>query len=78
MLHRAVKHRQYDWEPIFATMLQAYKPSIIKSTGITPLRLGFGREMHLPVDLKRQFLNRNKMSARRLPNSLKTTNGHIE
>ena len=51
MLRRAVLKRPYDWEPLLPTVLQAYRSSITESTGFTPFRLAFGREMRLPIDL---------------------------
>ena len=51
MLRRAVMKRPYDWEPLLPTVLQAYRSSITESTGFTPFRLEFGREMRLPIDL---------------------------
>ena len=50
MLRRAVQKRPYDWEPLLA-VLQAYRSTPSKSTGFTPSRLVFGREMRLPVDI---------------------------
>ena len=50
MLRRAVKKCPYDWAPLLAPVLQAYRSSIFEATGFTPHRLTFGREMSLPVD----------------------------
>ena len=50
MLLRAVQKRPYDWEPLLSPMLQAYRSTISESTGFTPFRLVFGREMRLPID----------------------------
>jgi len=50
MLRRAVQKRPYDWEPLLAPVLQAYRSSVSQATGFTPHRLAFGREMRLPVD----------------------------
>ena len=50
MLRRAVASRPYDWEPLFPTVLQAYRSTVSESTGFTPHRLVFGREMCLPID----------------------------
>ena len=51
MLRRAVQKRPYDWEPLLPAVLQAYRSTPSESTGFTPSRLVFGREMHLPVDI---------------------------
>ena len=50
MLRRAVQKRPYDWEPLLAPKLQAYRSTISESTGFTPYTLAFGREMRLPID----------------------------
>ena len=50
MLRRAVQKRPYDWEPLLAPVLQAYRSTISESTGFTPYRLAYGREMRLPID----------------------------
>ena len=50
MLRRAVQKRPYDWEPLLPAVLQAYRSTVSESTGLTPHRLAFGREMRLPVD----------------------------
>ena len=50
MLHRAIASRPYDWEPLLPTVLQAYRSTVSESTGFTPHRLVFGREMCLPID----------------------------
>ena len=49
MLRRAVQRRPYDWEPLLAPVLQTYRSTISESTGFSPFRLAFGREMRLPV-----------------------------
>ena len=51
MLRRAVQRRPYDWEPLLAPVLQADRSTISESTGFTPFRLAFGREMGLLVYL---------------------------
>ena len=51
MLRRAVQKRLYDWEPLLPAVLQAYRFTQSESTGFTPSRLVFGREMCLPVDI---------------------------
>ena len=51
MLRRAVQKRPYDWEPLLSPVLQAYRSTVSESTGFTPYRLTFGREMRLPIDL---------------------------
>ena len=50
MLLRAVQKRPYDWKPLLVPMLQAYRSTILESTGFTPYRLAFKREMRLPID----------------------------
>ena len=50
MLRRAVQKLPYDWEPLLAPVLQAYRSTILESTSFTPYRLAFGREMLLPID----------------------------
>ena len=50
MLRRAVQKRSYDWEPLLSPVLQAYRSTLSESTGFTPFRLVFGREMRLPID----------------------------
>ena len=52
MLRRAVQKRPYDWEPLVAPVLQAYRSTISESTGSTLYKLAFGREMRLPIDFK--------------------------
>ena len=51
MLRRAVEKRPYDWEPLLPAVLQAFRSTPSESTGFTPSRLSFGREMRLPVDI---------------------------
>ena len=51
MLRRAVQKRPYDWEPLLPAVLQAYRSTPLESTGFTPSRLVFGREMRFPVDI---------------------------
>ena len=51
MLRRAVQKRPYNWEPLLAPVLQAYRSTVSEATGFTPFRLTFGSEMRLPVDL---------------------------
>ena len=51
MLRRAVQRRPYDWEPLLPAVLQAYRSTPSESTGFTPYRLVFGREMRLPIDI---------------------------
>ena len=51
MLRRAVQKRPFDWEPLLALVLQSYRSKISETTGFTPYRLAFGREMRLPVDI---------------------------
>ena len=50
MLRCAVLKRPDDWEPLLPTVLQAYRYSITESTGFTPFRLAFGREMRFLID----------------------------
>ena len=52
MLHRAVQKRPYDWKPLLAPVLQAYRSTISETTGFTPDKLAFGREMCLPIDFE--------------------------
>ena len=51
MLLRAVQKRPYDWEPLVAPVLQAYRSTISECMGFTPHRLAFGREMRQLIDL---------------------------
>ena len=51
MLRRAVQKRPYDWKPLLPAVLQAYRSTPSESTGLTPSRLEFGREMRLSVDI---------------------------
>ena len=51
MLRLAVQRRPYDWKPILPAVLQAYRSTPSDSTGFTPHRLVFGREMRLPIDI---------------------------
>ena len=51
MLKRAVQRSTYNWEPLLPCVLQAYRSTVSESTGFTPHRFGYGREMRLPVDL---------------------------
>ena len=51
MLRRAVQKRPYDWEPLLPAVLQAYRSPPSESTGFTPSRFVFGREMRFSVDI---------------------------
>ena len=51
MLRSAVRKRLYYWEPLLASVLQAYRSTVSEATSITPHRLDLGREMCLPIDL---------------------------
>ena len=51
MLRRAVQRRPYDWEPLLPAVFQAYRSTPSDSTGFTPHRLIFGREMRPPIDI---------------------------
>ena len=51
MLRRAVHKKPYDWEPLLAPVLQAYRSTVSEATGFTPYRFVFGREMRLPIYL---------------------------
>ena len=50
MLRPAVQKRPYDWEPLVAPVLQAYRSKISESTGFTLYSLAFGRKIRLPID----------------------------
>ena len=52
MLRRAVQKRPYDWKPLLAPVLQAYRSTVSEATGFTPFRLAVKREMRLPIDLE--------------------------
>ena len=51
MLRRVVQKGAYDWEPLLPAVLQADRFTPTESTGFTPSRLVFGREMRLPIDI---------------------------
>ena len=50
MLRRAVQKSPYDYEPLLSPVRQEYRSTVSESTGFTPFRLVFGREMRLPID----------------------------
>ena len=51
MLKKIVKEDQKNWDVKLPLVMWAYRSSIQESTGETPNRMMFGRELHLPTDL---------------------------
>src|SRR5664279_3645104 len=51
MLAKVVAQNQRDWPDHLPSVLAAYCATTHESTGMTPSRVFFGREMRLPIDL---------------------------
>ncbi|MCG8049195.1 MAG: DDE-type integrase/transposase/recombinase [Candidatus Thiodiazotropha taylori] len=51
MLKKMVSDNPRKWDSLLQKALMHYRSSIHSSTGFTPYRLMFGREMNLPVDV---------------------------
>lgn len=51
MLGKVVEQNQRDWHEHLAPVMAAYRATVHETTGFTPNRLMFGREVTLPVDL---------------------------
>ena len=51
MLSMYVNSKQHDWDLFIPMVLLAYRSSVHSSTGFSPNRLMFGREVRLPIDL---------------------------
>ena len=55
MLRKAVGDHPEDWEEFLPAILMAYRSTISNSTGYTPYKLAFGREMRLGIDYGEEF-----------------------
>ena len=55
MLRKAVQDHPDRWEQMLPAILLAYRITPSDSTGFTPFRLVFGREMRLGVDYVEPF-----------------------
>ncbi|KAK6177716.1 hypothetical protein SNE40_015762 [Patella caerulea] len=51
MLSAFVNENQNDWDKYLPMIMMAYRSSIHESTGVTPNKMMYGREITLPVDL---------------------------
>jgi len=51
MLGKVVEQNHRDWHEHLAPVMSAYRATVHESTGFTPNRLMFGREITLPVDI---------------------------
>lgn len=51
MLSLFVKENQSNWNTLWSYVMMAYRSSVHASTGFTPYKVLFGREMVLPVDI---------------------------
>jgi transposase InsO family protein len=51
MLAKVINDDQRNWDEKLPSVMMAYRASVHESTGFTPNRLMFGREVRLPVDL---------------------------
>ncbi len=51
-LAKFVDHNQRDWDAHIPFLLMAYRSAVHDSTGCSPARIMFGRDLRLPVDLQ--------------------------
>ena len=51
MLSKFVSEEQKDWDTYLPYLLMAYRSSVHSTTGHTPNKLVFGRDVSLPIDL---------------------------
>lgn len=51
MLSKFVSEQQDDWDEILPFVLMAYRSSVHSTTGQSPNKMMFGRDINLPVDL---------------------------
>jgi transposase InsO family protein len=51
MIRQFVDYTQSDWDMYLPLLSMAYNSTIHSSTGFSPNKLMFGRELHLPLDL---------------------------
>ena len=51
MLASFVSNHQRDWDQAIPLVMMAYRSSVHESTGVTPCKMMFGQDVHLPVDL---------------------------
>ena len=50
-LSKFVEEHQKNWDALVPLMMLAYRSAVHESTGYTPARLTFGRDLRLPIDL---------------------------
>ena len=50
-LSKFVEENQRNWDVLVPLMMMAYRSAVHDSTGYTPARLTFGRDLRLPIDL---------------------------
>ena len=51
MLSSFVSENQKDWDQYIPLLMMAYRSSVHQTTGVSPCKMIFGREINLPVDL---------------------------
>ncbi|CAC5420030.1 unnamed protein product [Mytilus coruscus] len=51
MLSSFVSNHQKDWDKFVPILMMAYRSAEHESTGVSPCRMMYGREINLPVDL---------------------------
>ncbi len=64
MLKTMVSENDKNWDTMLQKALLHYRSSVHSSTGFTPYRLMFGREMRLPIDT---VIHRNEETENTLP-----------
>lgn len=57
MLRCAVQKRLYDSVPLLPAVMKVYRSTPSESSGFTPSRLVFKREMRLPINIDTHFLS---------------------
>lgn len=62
MLKKMVSDNPKKWDTLLQKALMHYRSSVHSSTGFTPYRLMFGREMNLPVDVALNLPSNNSSS----------------
>ena len=50
MVSKFVSENQKDWDKYLSVLTMAYNSSVQESTGLSPSKIMFGREMNLPID----------------------------
>lgn len=51
MIRKYVQPDQKNWDEVLPLMMLAYRSSVHETTGYSPAKLNFGRELKLPIDL---------------------------